>query len=171
MHTKCYNFGCSLVRLLTRFQNDFGSDRFIAIPAKSFMHRLSSHYIIRRFKIVSLFLVLIFLSLPLAVGCFLYGWYADDVAWMQYAGIALVSSLLFKVLSVLMAGRVKCPLCMAAPLTNLGCVKHSSAQTLFGSHKLAVATSVLFGGKFRCPYCGETTGMNIRDRSRRRDFR
>lgn len=135
------------------------------------MHRLSSHYVLRRFVITSLFFVLVFVSMPFAVGFFLYGLYAHDAAWVQYAGIALVSSLLFKVLSVLMAGRVKCPLCMAAPLTNLGCVKHSSAQTLFGSHKLAVATSVLFEGKFRCPYCGETTAMRVRDRDGRRNSR
>jgi len=135
------------------------------------MHRLSSHYILRRFKITSLFYLLVFLSLPFSVGFFAYGLYADDAAWMQYAGIALGSSLLLKILSVLMAGRVKCPLCMAAPLTNLGCAKHSSAQTLFGSHKLAVATSVLFEGKFRCPYCGETTAMQVRDRDGSRNLR
>lgn len=164
-------FGCSLVRLLATSKYDFGSDRFLAIPANSFMHRLSSHYVLRRFKVASLFFLLVFLLLPFTIVFFLYGLYANDAAWVQYAGIALVSSLLFKVLSVLMAGRVKCPLCMAAPLTNLGCAKHSSAQTLFGSHKLAVATSVLFEGKFRCPYCGETTAMQVRDRDGSRDLR
>lgn len=146
-------------------------DQFFAISARSSMHRLSSHYILKRFKVASLFFLLVFLLLPFTIVFFLYGLYANDAAWMRYAGIALVSSLLFKVLSVLMAGRVKCPLCMAAPLTNLGCAKHSSAQTLFGSHKLAVATSVLFEGKFRCPYCGETTAMQVRDRDGSRNLR
>jgi hypothetical protein len=121
--------------------------------------------------IVSLFLVLMFLSLPLAVGFFLYGCYARDATWMQIAGIFLAAGFVLKVLSFMLARRLKCPLCMAVPLINLGCAKHKSAQALFGSHKLVVAISVLFWEKFRCPYCGETTGMNVRERSRRRDFR
>ena len=135
------------------------------------MHRLSSHYVLRRFKITSLFVVLMFLSLPLAVGCVLYGWYADDTAWMKNAGIILAAGLVLKVLAFIIGERLKCPLCMAAPLRNLGCAKHRSAQTLFGSHKLAVATSVLFEGNFRCPYCGEMTAMQVRERSSRRDLR
>jgi hypothetical protein len=166
-----YIFGCSLVRLLAYSKNDFGSDRFLAIPANSFMHRLSSHYVLRRFKITSLFVVLMFLSLPLAVGCVLYGWYADDAAWMKNAGIILAAGLVLKVLAFIIGERLKCPLCMATPLRSLGCAKHRSAQALYGSHKLAVATSVLFEGNFRCPYCGEMTGMHVRERSSRRDLR
>ena len=164
-------FGCSLVRLLACSKNDLGSDRFLAIPANSFMHRLSSHQVLRRYKITSLFIVLMFLSLPLAVGCFLYGWYANDAVWMRNAGIFLAAGLVLKVLAFIIGERLKCPLCMATPLRSLGCTKHRSAQALYGSHKLAVATSVLFEGKFRCPYCGETTGMHVRDRRGRRDLR
>jgi hypothetical protein len=112
-----------------------------------------------------------FLSLPLAVGCVLYGWYAHDAAWIKNAGIFLAAGLVLKVLAFIIGERLKCPLCTAAPLRNLGCAKHRSAQALYGSHKLAVATSVLFEGNFRCPYCGETTGMSVRERSHRRDFR
>ncbi len=164
-------FGCSLVRLLACSKNDLGSDRFLAIPANSFMHRLSSHQVLRRYKITSLFIVLMFLSLPLAVGCFLYGWYANDAVWMRNAGIFLAAGLVLKVLAFMIGERLKCPLCMATPLRSLGCAKHRSAQALYGSHKLAVATSVLFEGNFRCPYCGETTGMHVRERSSRSDLR
>ena len=103
-----------------------------------------------------------FLSLPLAIGCVLYGWYADDTAWMKNAGIILAVGLVIKVLVFIIGERLKCPLCMAAPLRNLGCAKHRSAQTLFGSHKLAVATSVLFEAKSIRPDLVQHTSSRAR---------
>lgn len=133
------------------------------------MHRLSSHYVLKRYRIASLFIVFMFLTLPVAVGFFLYGLYEKDASWMQNAGIVLAAGVVLKLLSFMVGGRLKCPLCMGAPLRNLGCSKHRTAETMLGSHKLAVATSVIFQGKFRCPYCGETTGMHVRERGGRRD--
>jgi hypothetical protein len=133
------------------------------------MHRLSSHHLLKRFRITSLFLVLTFLSLPVAIGFLSYGLLEKDAGWMQVAGYVLAAGLVLKVLSHIVGGRLKCPLCMGTPLRNLGCSKHKSAQTLFGSHKLDVAVSILFQDKFRCPYCGETTGMQVRERRVRRD--
>jgi len=145
-----------------------GLTDFPPIPVNWFMHRLSSHYLLKRFRIASLFLVITFLSLPVAIGFLSYGLLEKDAGWMQVAGYVLAAGLVLKVLSHMVGGRLKCPLCMGTPLRNLGCSKHKSAQTLFGSHKLDVAVSILFQDKFRCPYCGETTGMQVRERRVRR---
>jgi len=89
---------------------------------------------------------------------------------MKNAGIFSAAFVVLKVLSYMIGARLKCSLCMAAPLGNIGYAKHRSAQTLCGSHRMAVSTSILFMGNFRCPYCAEMTGMRVWDRSNHRNF-
>lgn len=57
-----------------------------------------------------------------------------------------------------------CPLCRTPVLAPKLCTKHRRAQSLLGSHRLRVATSILFANQFRCPYCNEPTGMEVRSR-------
>ncbi len=130
------------------------------------MHRLSSHYALRRFRFASLGILLMVLCLPVAAGFFVNGLLLKDVALLRIAGLVLLGSVFLKALTYIISGRLKCPLCMAAPLRKLGCIKHKSAGTFFGSHQMEVAVCVLFKDKFRCPYCGETTGMQVRERRR-----
>ena len=134
------------------------------------MHSVSSKDVLIRFKLTSLIFLLLFLMLPLVIGSLLYGFYTNNTAWMKYAGIFSAACVIFKGLSYMIGARLKCSLCMAAPLGNLGYPKHRSARTLCGSHRMAVSTSILFMGNFRCPYCGESTGMRVRDRSDHRNF-
>jgi len=108
--------------------------------------------------------------LPLIFGSLVFGFYTNDTAWMKNAGIFSAAFVVLKVLSYMIGARLKCSLCMAAPLGNLGYAKHRSVQTLCGSHRMAVSTSILFMGNFRCPYCAEMTGMRVRDRSNHRNF-
>jgi hypothetical protein len=63
--------------------------------------------------------------------------------------------------------RARCPLCMNPVLVLRACQKHRNASTLAGSHRLRVATSALFAGRFTCPYCGERTRLVVRDRHHR----
>ena len=57
------------------------------------------------------------------------------------------------------AAHARCPLCIGNPLSHRGCSKNARALKLFGSYRLTVAISVIFTGKFRCPYCGEYTAV------------
>jgi hypothetical protein len=56
---------------------------------------------------------------------------------------------------------------MTPVLGNKDCTKHRSAKTLLGSHRLRVAVSLLCTGRFRCPYCGEPTLLEVRYPRRR----
>jgi hypothetical protein len=54
-------------------------------------------------------------------------------------------------------------------------MKHPKARSVMGSHRLRVALAILFKNRFRCPYCNESTEMEIRERidrshSRRSQF-
>lgn len=130
------------------------------------MHRLSTHAALRRFRISSLLVVLMFLSLPVALGFLCYGFASKEHGWFSIAGMVVAAGLVSMTLNFMISGRVRCPLCMVPPLVNRGCSKHNSAEKLLGSHRLRVAQSILFKDCFRCPYCGEFTAMQVRARSR-----
>ena len=49
-----------------------------------------------------------------------------------------------------------CPLCMGRLLVKTGCRRHRKAvQALGVSYRLGIASSVILGKAYRCPYCGE----------------
>lgn len=51
---------------------------------------------------------------------------------------------------------LKCPLCMNQVWAGRKCQKHSKAKPALGlSYRLGVAISIVFKGRYRCPYCGE----------------
>lgn len=70
------------------------------------------------------------------------------------------------VVQCILANRALCPLCMTPVLASKACSKHRNARTLMGSHRLRVAVAVLFKGSFTCPYCHESSVMEVRDRHR-----
>lgn len=84
--------------------------------------------------------------------------------WLRWAAVAVVSGLAFILAGFFVGGRARCPLCMMPPLRNQSCSKHRNAGKVLGSFKLSVALSVLFQNRFRCPYCGEPTAMEVRAR-------
>lgn len=87
--------------------------------------------------------------------------------FLIYAVIAAGSAFLCMVVNFILCGRLKCPLCMMPPLQNRRCSKHRTATRFLGSHRLKVALKILFAGHFRCPYCGEPTAMQVRQRGGR----
>lgn len=127
------------------------------------MHRLPSAYIINKFRIASLLVIVTFLSIPVTLWMLLCGFYFGP-EWFLWAGVALSVLLGSMVTKLLISGRLRCPLCMMPPLANRGCARHRNAYRLFGSYKLAVAGSILLKDSFRCPYCGEPTAMQARMR-------
>lgn len=140
------------------------SDQVQLIPI---MHRLRSHSTLRRFRISSLLLVLTFLAVPLALGSVCYSLVSGKHEWFGVAGWVVVSGIICMTLNFMISGRLRCPLCMVPPLQGRRCAKHNSAERLLGSHRLRVAQTILFKGCFRCPYCGEFTAMQVRERGGR----
>jgi len=132
------------------------------------MHRLPSETVLRRFRIAAILVILMWLSVPVAFSLLGYGIFSGTHQWFVYAGIAVGAGLSCAVLNFMMGGRLRCPLCMVPPLQNRRCSKHRTALRLFGSHRLKVAHSILFKDHFRCPYCGEPTAMEVRERYGRR---
>ncbi len=60
----------------------------------------------------------------------------------------------------------KCPLCRSGPMTSSRCARHRTAGKVLGSYRLRVMCSVLFTNRFRCPYCGESTRLKVKDKKR-----
>ena len=126
------------------------------------MHRLPSEYTLRRFRIASVLVLVMFLMIPTFFGFFLSGIILGGNRWFLYAWVALAVALFCMVTNFLLSGRLRCPLCIVPPLASRRCSKHRSATKLFWSHKLKVAHSIIFRNSFRCPYCGEPTVMEAR---------
>jgi len=120
------------------------------------MHRQQSTESLRTLKLGAChFLLNIILAL---VGCgFLAAGLIVQVNQWIWTGSALMafwmlSLLLFFILSYSWT----CPLCMGRLWVKTGCRRHRKAvQALGVSYRLGVATSVLTGKHYRCPYCGE----------------
>lgn len=130
------------------------------------MHRLPSESVLRRFRIASVLVLLMWLSAPVAVGLLVCGLFFADHELLVWSGGCVVFGVVAMIVSFVVTSRLRCPLCMVQPLQNKGCSKHRNARTLFGSHRLKVAQSILVHDSFRCPYCGEPTVMEARKRRR-----
>jgi hypothetical protein len=63
----------------------------------------------------------------------------------------------------IVASRTGCPLCRTPVLAPRSCIKHRRARSFLGSHRLRVALAVLFRNHFRCPYCNESTALEVRE--------
>lgn len=109
-----------------------------------------------------------FFSLPIGLGFLGYGFYMSDYEWFKWAGVSVLIGLFVLLITFVMSSKLRCPLCMMPPLQNRRCSKHRTVKRLFGSHRLSVAHSILFKDSFRCPYCGEPTAMEVRQRGGRR---
>lgn len=131
------------------------------------MHRLPSASTVTRFRFSALLYVFVFIAIPAAVGVMIYSMIIHDQQ-LTLLGMALFGAgLLLALVQRIAASRARCPLCLMPPLIGKSCVKHRTARTLFGSHRLRVATSIALAGSFRCPFCGEPTAMEVRQRNPR----
>ena len=128
------------------------------------MHKLTSSDALRRFRIASLLVLVMFATVPFVIGFALGGLLLGEHRWFLLAGVAMAVGLFCALMNFLLGMRLKCPLCMMPPLLNRHCSKHRNASKMFGSYKLRVACSIIFKRSFRCPYCGEPTAMQVRER-------
>lgn len=127
-----------------------------------FMHKMPSTYAIRRLRIAAMLLLAKCLLTPAAAGVLIHSVVIQDTELSMIGlGMLLLAGLMV-LLQWLIATRANCPLCMTPVLGNKGCAKNRNAKTLLGSHRLQVAVSLLFTNRFRCPYCGEPTLLEVR---------
>lgn len=131
------------------------------------MHKLPSLDTLRRFRVASLLILLMFVTLPAAVGFAVAGVLLEEKRWFVFAGASVGIVLLCLAVNFVLGSRLRCPLCMVPPMQNRGCSKHRTAARMLGSYRLKVAHSIVFKGSFRCPYCGEPTTMQVRQRGGR----
>ena len=127
------------------------------------MHHLRSFSTVARFRLAALLWVVIFLFVPVAVGLLLESlWTSDFELTLAGSGLALLS--LGLVIPQWAAGSgTGCPLCWTPVLAPKSCVKHRRARSFMGSHRLRVALAILFKNQFCCPYCNESTTLDLRD--------
>ncbi len=132
------------------------------------MHSLPNKSVVRRYRLAAWLLLLKWVFVAGFLGLFGYAMWMDrtDLAYPAIALLvpALLSGLCHWALSL----RTRCPLCFVPSFSHQQCAKHRKATHFFGSYRLLVAMAVIFKGWFRCPYCGESTAMQVRRRHSRR---
>lgn len=135
------------------------------------MHRLPSSASIRRVRLAALLIGGKCIATPVALGVLVWSIIAGDhrLAWLGTCILFLAG--LMVLFQWLIATRATCPLCLTPVLGTKECVRHSSARTFLGSHRLRVAAQVLFLNRFRCPYCGESSVLKVRPRKHQGSIR
>jgi hypothetical protein len=126
------------------------------------MHRFRTKSTITRFRLISLLICLRLLMTIAALWIALLAVVRSDYPLALTAAGIGVATILTMVIQWLVAARCRCPLCQTPVLASRRCSKHRNARALLGSYRLRIALAVLFKGSFRCPYCDETTAMEVR---------
>ena len=130
------------------------------------MHRLRSKSAIFRFRAAALLLCAKCVLWPLTVGLLVYALLISDHKLIMIAVGMMALSVTVVFLQWLVAHRTNCPLCITPVLAKKDCSKSRHSRSLFGSHRLRTAMSILLRNSFRCPYCNEPTVLEVRDRNR-----
>lgn len=130
------------------------------------MHRFPNRSVVTRLKLAALLLCMKCLMTPVVAGILIYSLVTYDLKLTEISMVLLAITALVAVLQWLLAARARCPLCQTPVLNASRCSKHRGARSLLGSHRLRVATAILFKGWFQCPYCNEPSAMEVRVRGR-----
>lgn len=128
------------------------------------MHRFRSSSAPFQLWLGSLALIGCILGSVAALGLFIWTLVEMNGLLLRITGGVIGFTILSGFVHLLMAFRVRCPLCHGKPLTSLKCVRHRNARTSLGSIRLGVAKDVLQRGQYRCPYCGEPVEVAHRER-------
>lgn len=127
------------------------------------MHHPRSLSAVRNFRLAAFMLVVHRLLAPAACALLFVSWIFHDRLLMIIGAALMLFSMVLVVAQWVAATRTGCPLCMTPVLASKACVKHRRARAFLGSHRLRVALAILFRSRFRCPYCNETTTMEVRE--------
>jgi hypothetical protein len=120
-----------------------------------------------RFRFAASLLVGNCLLSTVSVVLLIHSLMTDERHMTMVAAVLGIVSLILVLAQWTAASRAGCPLCMTPVLAPRACMKHRRARTVLGSHRLRVALAILFKNQFRCPYCNESTSLELKDRLRR----
>lgn len=126
------------------------------------MHRFQSKSTITRLRFAASLVVVKWILAPLASGILILALIRNDHPLILVAAYLGGLAILSIIIQWAVAGRARCPLCMAPVLAVKKCAKHSKARKFIGSHRLRVSMEVLCKGSFRCPYCNEPSILEVR---------
>ena len=130
------------------------------------MHHPRSTTDILRFRLAACLLVGNGLLALVAAGFLIRSLMTHNFQWTMLGSGFVVLMLLMVIAQWIAASRTRCPLCCTPVLAPMRCAKHRRARTVLGSHRLRVALAILFKNHFRCPFCNEVTGMEVRQPER-----
>jgi hypothetical protein len=71
-------------------------------------------------------------------------------------------AIILTILEWIFCARTRCPLCLTPVLAAKSCSKHRKARKLMGSYRLRVALGILCKNSFQCPYCSESSALELR---------
>jgi hypothetical protein len=127
------------------------------------MHHPRSLSAARRLRLACLLLLGSRFLTMVAGGLLLFSLYSNDRNSMVWASGFLMVGLLLIIAQWISASHAGCPLCRTPVLAPISCMKHRRARSLLGSCRLRVALAIMFTERFRCPYCNESTAMDVRE--------
>ena len=128
------------------------------------MHHPRSISAARRLRLASLLLLTNRVLIPLAGGLLLVSYLTHDSRLMVY-GLSLSGICVALVVCQWTAAfHTGCPLCRTPVLASMRCMKHRKAKHILGSYQLRVALGIIFMDQFRCPYCNESTAMDVKEK-------
>lgn len=128
------------------------------------MHSYRSKRPIFWLRLCALLYPLVLLSFS-ALAAFVVYAFVNSSTEMMYQvlyGMGICVALLLVYL--ISAAHSKCPLCRSGPMSSKRCARHRTATKMLGSYRLKVVMGVLFLNRFRCPYCGESTRLKVREK-------
>ena len=119
------------------------------------MHPVRSARCRRSFRWAALWftlkiLLLLAATILMVVSLVQTDWFLLRIA-LGLLGGAGISALL----NLAAASEARCPLCKVPVMSLATCARHRRASHAFGSHRLPVASSILFTNTFTCPFCHE----------------
>lgn len=133
------------------------------------MHRLPHKEYLLRYRLAASLLLFKWLMTPVSFLSLGYALFHGERGHVHLALALIGLTVGLFIFQWLIAAYCRCPLCLGLPLAREACVKHRNATRLCGSYRLKVAHAIIWKGYFRCPYCGETTAMEVRQHHRERE--
>ncbi len=130
------------------------------------MHHLRSVVAVMRFRLAASLLVSDCLLAAVSAVLLIHSLMTQDRQQTMIAAVLGIVSMVLVLAQWSAASRAGCPLCMTPVLAPRACMRHRRAKTFLGSHRLWVALAILFKNQFRCPYCNESTSLQLKERLR-----
>lgn len=120
------------------------------------MHHQRSPRVVRNLNLGAYHFMFNILLAIGSVGYFIYSAVMYDQRGMMMSGGGAAVWLFSAMIFFLKRASMKCSLCMSPVWGARKCQKHSKVKPALGiSYRLGIATSIIFKGYYRCPYCGE----------------